>query len=268
MMSQPKGKLKHKEVTVEGLTLFYRLSSMPIPQYTQDIVIVHGLAVPAHMLIPLAERLSPFYRVFIPDLPGFGKSAKPAHILNLAELADSLHHWMQAIALEQAIFIGSSSGCQVIAQLAERHPERIDRVVLIGPTTDPQARVLRKELPRWFRSMIRRPLSLCGLFCHYQKAGFSRTGRTLQYTLQDKIEDHLPSLQAPTLVVRGSRDPVVSERWAEQVERILPRAQLAIIAGATHNVVYDAPDELVHVICSFLALDWREVDAFSTVAAF
>ena len=57
----------------------------------------------------------------------------------------------------------------------------------------------------------------------------------------------------PTLVVRGSRDQIVPQRWAEEAARLLPMGRLVVIPGAAHTANYSAPMELAHVTRAFLS---------------
>jgi pimeloyl-ACP methyl ester carboxylesterase len=66
------------------------------------------------------RRLAPAFRVWAPDLPGFGDSDRPRRALDLAELADALAGWMDAVDLPRAALLGNSLGCQVIGHLANR----------------------------------------------------------------------------------------------------------------------------------------------------
>ena len=107
-------------------------------------------------------------------------------------------------------------------------------------------------MPRWLAVMSRRPYAFPLLAYDYLKAGFKRAWRTLEYTLQDPIEKHLPSVHVPTLVIRGSMDAISPQRWAEEVTNLLPKGQLVVIEGASHDVQYDAPEELSRAIYTFL----------------
>jgi 2-hydroxy-6-oxonona-2,4-dienedioate hydrolase len=170
-----------------------------------------------------AERLAPLCNVYAIDLPGYGKSVKPARILRLSELADALAGWMQAAGLEKAHLVGNSFGCQIIAEFALRHPARVDRVVLQGPTVDPAARSLGRQFLRLAHNSWRERRSL-GLISirDYWAAGLRRVCATINMTLQDRIEDKLPHIHALTLVVRGTRDPLVPHEWAKRVTQLLP----------------------------------------------
>ena len=252
-MGQPKGKLESRWTVVDGLKMHYRVSVEPVPDGRPVVILVHGLSVSSRYMIPTAEHLAPHYRVYAPDLPGFGKSDKPAHVLNIAGLANALAAWMRAVGLECGVMVANSLGCQIVVDLALRYPRRIERAVLIGPTIDRRGRTIRQQFWRLLRDSVREPLSQpFVVLSDYLKTGPRRTLRTLRYALEDRIEEKLPRVGIPALVVRGEHDPIVSQRWTEEVTRLLPLGRLVIIPGAAHTVNYSKPAELVRVIRPFL----------------
>ena len=217
------------------------------------IVLVHGLGVSSRYMMPTAERLAPYARVFAPDLPGCGLSDKPPRALSIPELADALAAWMKANGLEQAVLVGNSLGAQIIVDFAVRYPERVLRAVLIAPTIDPRARVFMRQVVRLLLDALREPLSLTPLAIgDYLRAGLFRASRTLSHALVDPIEEKLPLMRARTLVVRGGRDPIVPQQWMEDATALLPAAHLVVIRHAAHAVNYNAPDELVYEVLRFL----------------
>jgi pimeloyl-ACP methyl ester carboxylesterase len=80
-----------------------------------------------------------------------------------------------------------------------------------------------------------------------------RTIGTLHYALADRIERKLPHMRVPTLIVRGSEDRVVPQRWVEELAALLPNGRIAIIPDAPHAINYDAPAQLAQIILPFLA---------------
>ena len=54
------------------------------------MVLVHGLVVSSHYMVPTLKRLAAYHLVYAPDLPGFGESEKPRRILDVTGLSDSL----------------------------------------------------------------------------------------------------------------------------------------------------------------------------------
>jgi 2-hydroxy-6-oxonona-2,4-dienedioate hydrolase len=149
--------------------------------------------------------------------------------------------------------LGNSLGCQVIIDLAVRFPELVDRAVLVGPTVDPRARGLLRQIGRGALDLLREPVSYWPLLAaDYLIAGPVRTVRTLQKGVEDPLADKLGRVRAPVLVVRGSQDPIVPQRWAEELARRLPRGRLAVLDGVAHVANYTAPDRLVEVVRPFL----------------
>jgi 2-hydroxy-6-oxonona-2,4-dienedioate hydrolase len=253
-MTQKLGRLESRWVTVDGLPVHARVSVDPVPDGSPAVVLVHGIGISSRYMVPTGERLAPHFRVYAPDLPGFGRSAKPSHVLNLTELAEALDGWMRAAGLKQAMLLGNSFGCQIIAELALRHPERVERAVLQGPTVDPRARTAPQQMARWQLNTPREPPSLGFLTIRdYRECGVRRVVRTFRYSLQDRIEEKLPHMQIPTMVVRGGRDPIVPQRWAEEATRLLPEGRLVVIPGAAHTVNYNSPLELARVARPFLS---------------
>jgi 2-hydroxy-6-oxonona-2,4-dienedioate hydrolase len=218
------------------------------------VVLVHGLVVSSRYMVPTAEQLAPHCRVFAPDLPGFGRSEKPRRVLDVAGLSDALSAWMGEVGLERAALVGNSFGCQIIADLAVRHPGRVERAVLQGPTMDPLGRSVPRQVGRFLLDAPREPLSLLPIeLLDYLSAGTRRAWRTFRYALEDRIEEKLPNMRVPTLVVRGSRDPIVPQRWAEEATRSLPMGRLVVIQGSAHTVNYSSPLELARVVLPFLS---------------
>lgn len=256
-MSKQQKKLASKWAEVNGLSMHALISVEPLPADAPAVVLVHGLSVSSGYMVPTAQCLAPYYRVYAPDLPGFGKSAKPSHILNVTELADALAAWMQVMGLKSATLVGNSLGCQIIVDFALRYPTYIERAVLVGPTMDPKARSIHLAALRLLHDSRCEPLSYMPvLFREYLAAGITRTIRTLQYAFQDKIEEHLPHVHIPMLVVRGSRDPIVPQDWATQVDNLLPDGQLILVQGAGHAVNFNSPEELMCIVRAFM--DERE----------
>ena len=245
--------LTHHTVQVHGLSWYYCDSAGVAPPDAPALVMLHGLSTSHLYMLPTAKLLAPYYRVYVPDMPGFGKSAKPKRMYTLIELADMLAEWMSVTGIEKASWLGNSLGCQIITQLATRHPDCVERMILVGPAMDPRALTAHQEIGRWLHNILYEPKHLYPIvFYDFLRSGLRRTATTLQYGLQDRIDERLPHIGVPTLVVRGSRDIVVPQRWAEEVTHLLPDGQLVVIEGAAHDVNYNAPKRLAQCVRDFM----------------
>ncbi|HYF39880.1 MAG TPA: alpha/beta hydrolase, partial [Gemmatimonadales bacterium] len=134
---------------VSGLSIFARVNAKPPSAPSTPIVLVHGQVISSLYMVPTAKLLAPVFRVFAPDLPGFGLSDKPASVLSVPQLADALGMWMEVNALDRAVLVGNSLGCQIAVDLAVRRPDLAGCLVLSGPTIDPHARSALIQIARW-----------------------------------------------------------------------------------------------------------------------
>jgi 2-hydroxy-6-oxonona-2,4-dienedioate hydrolase len=205
------------------------------------------------MVEPLLGALARHgFHVLAPDLPGFGESTKPPRALKLTELADALALWAQASGIARALYIGASFGCHVIVELALRHPSLVDQLVLLGPGPEPAARSLPPALWRQAVNSQREPRSLGEISrIDYAKAGLRHALATIRIALHARIEDKLPLVRMPTLVLRGDRDLIAPQAWAEHATSLLPRGRLMVVDGA-HVLSYGAPEAAAAAILDFL----------------
>ena len=253
ILNEPLGRIESRWISLDGLRLHSRCSVKPVPSNRVPVVCVHGLSVSSRYMVPIAERLAPYHRVYAPDFPGFGRSDKPHHIYSIPEMATVLCRWMDRTGIAEAALLGNSLGCQIIAEAAVRNPDRVIRAILVGPTVDPQARSLIRNGWRLMRDLRRESLnSILTQGRDYLRSGPRRTVRTFQAALADRIETKLPRMEMPTLIVRGEFDPVVPRRWAEEAVRLLPRGRLAVLPGAPHAAQFDAPTASAEVVLDFL----------------
>ena len=232
-----------------------RISAGATPSGAPTLVLVHGVAVSSRYLVPFAERLTPRLRIFVPDLPGYGLSAcPPGRDLTIPELADALLAWMDRSGLEKPDLLGNSFGCQVIADLAARHPDRVGRLILQGLTVDPHARSAWRQVLRWLAVLPFERYSEAGVLLRDAwDLGLFRAVSMVRAALRDPIEQKLSRISARTLVVRGTRDAIVPERWAKEAVALLQDGQLISIERAAHTINYSQPRWLAEVVLSFLA---------------
>lgn len=218
----------------------------------KPVVLIHGLGVSSRYMVPIAAQLADEFALFAVDLPGHGRSDTPPRTLDVPQLAVALARWMDATGLGQAALLGNSMGCQIAAELAVRHPERVERLLLIGPTVDPQARSAARQFARLLASTpAERPSLVAVAALDYARMGLAYF-RELRYMLEHRIEDLLPRITVPALIVRGSRDHIVPRAWAEQAARMIPNGRIVTVEGGGHALNYSAPPQLARIARPFL----------------
>jgi pimeloyl-ACP methyl ester carboxylesterase len=200
---------------------------------------------------PFLERLAQERRVIAPSHPGFGKSALPDWLDSVDDIAHVYLELMDRLGLTRVDLVGFSIGGWVAADIATKVPERINRLVLIGPvgvktgTSDrldvpdvfamPQEKLDRLR----FHDPVNNPIDLATL-PDDQLHIVARNSETLAlltwepYMHNPKLNHRLHRVSVPTLFLRGASDGIVSADYLERYARLIPRARIDTIAEAGH----------------------------------
>ncbi|TDD08347.1 alpha/beta hydrolase [Saccharopolyspora terrae] len=217
------------------------------------LVCVHGAGVSSRELLPFVSGRAGVRETWAVDLPGFGSSRRSGRPLGLHDLAQALDVWRQQVGLPEVNLLGCSFGCQIAVEAALLAPKHVRGLVLVGPTSDPRARTWQGQVRRWLRNARCEPRRLAPLtFRDYREAGLRRVVTSFAESIHDHVEDKLPRVGAPALVVRGEHDALVPQDWAQRVTRLLPEARLLVWPGAAHMVPFAAPEALGSAVEDFL----------------
>jgi pimeloyl-ACP methyl ester carboxylesterase len=220
------------------------------------VVFVPGLGEGDYMAAH-GRILAKHWPVWIVDMPGFGRTRRPERLRSVEQFADALEQFLRVALDEPAYLVASSFGCQIAAAAAEAKAP-IAAMVLVSPTSDAGARSIVGQLRRWLPTMLAEPPGLAiGLTKSYLHCGIRTPIVAFLAGLRDHLEDRVPNVDVPTLVVRGARDHIVSAAWARLLVDRLPCGQLATIDGFAHTLDYAAPGQLARVTVPFLAGCWH-----------
>ena len=213
-------------------------------------MLVHGLGVTRRHLEPAIAEFSRERPTFAPDLP------RDARVEELAAYVD---RWTDAARVSRALFLGNSMGFQVSVELAALRADKVAALVLVGPTVDADARSRTRQLARLALDASREPLSLNWVVAtDYLRSGPVRTVRWSRKMVDYRLEARLREVTAPTLVVRGERDPIVPQEWAVRVASLLSRGELVVVRGAAHAAHYSHARELRGLVGDFLTRSQQE----------
>ena len=203
-----------------------------------DYVLVHGLGMAHEYWDGLAVALEATGTVHALDLPGFGDAPAPRAPLSMPDAGELLAQLLVAEGIDRPVLVGHSTGAQVVAETAARHPDLVDRLVLIGPTVNPRERTLAMQTVRFLQDIALVNPKVLGVgIASYAKAGPRWYSANLRPMLEHRIERVLPEIAAPMLVVRGEHDRIVPRYWAEEVARLVPNGRYAEVPGRGHEIM-------------------------------
>ena len=239
------------ETWVDGTRIFARIA----PGQTVDsppILMLHGLVVSSSYFRPVAHHLDERFSLYIPDLPGFGRSSAGA-VRDLDGMIDALFAWMDVHGLESPVVMANSLGCQVASLLATRHPERVSALVMVAPTMDPSVSGPIGVTLRGLRDIPRERQSLWRIWIpDFLLAGPVLALRWLMISLRDDQLSRLPRIRQPGVAVAGERDPICPVSWVRAFAGKVPRGRIEVIPGAPHAMNYSAPDALARIVADLV----------------
>ena len=236
------------------------------------LVLLHGMLGSSRNWQTTGRDLAARHHVFALDARNHGKS--PHHPeMTYAALADDVVRWLDAQAIGRAAIVGHSMGGKTAMRLACRHPERVERLVVVDIAPKDYYWVAHRGE---FAAM--NELDLHGLHSRAEaEMRFeARVGSPgLRKFLATNLErDHggwrwvinlpvltaaLPVMEAnsleardrfdgPALFITGGRSPYVRPEDHAVIRRHFPAAEIVVLADSGHNPHMDAREEFVRLV--------------------
>ena len=220
-------------------------------------------------MLPL---LSPEYHAFAPDPRGHGDSEKPECCYTADDYAADVDAFMEAVGVERAGLVCSSSAGLIAQRVALDYPHRVSRLVLMGsPTTlvsnEAVMEALKQMLaledpisPEFVRefqeSTIHHPVPeefLAGLVSESLKVP-ARVWRDYMEGVALTVDDttRLGEIDAPTLILWGEQDAFLEREELDRRAVAMPDATLKVYPETGHAVHWERPEWVVRDLEAFM----------------
>lgn len=254
--------LYRREVAVAEGRPPVRLSVIDVapPAVQRTLVFLHGFGGQALQWAPQLQALAEENRVVAVDLRGHGLSDVPPGPYDLDTLLADIERVLDALAVERPfVLLGHSFGGALAALYAYRHPDDVERLVLV-------ATAVRLRLHRGLELVFRLPAPLLERVRRLLSRHFFAPARVLKAMYFDAMrrwdgEAIFPHLEMPALVVQGHRDIVFPRADYRRVAHLLPQAEEVVVPVSAHLVQLERADAVTRAIRRFLApvpLTWRD----------
>ena len=258
---------------VNGITIAYDVRGAGPP-----LVLIMGyrlssLAWPLDFVEALAER----FTVVLFDNRGTGTSDKPTFGYEISNMAKDVGGLLDHLEIARANVLGYSMGGAIAQEFVRQFPDRVLGLVLCatmcgGPravyASPPVVRVMREldglkpeEIARRIWEVTYSP----GYLENHRELAEDQMRREiaaptplhaadLQYQAFAEFDCSraIPNIKAPTLVLTGDLDQLVSPHNSQFIASLIPGARLIVIPGCGHRMMWEATDECVGFVMEFL----------------
>ena len=238
----------------------------------RTLLLVHAVGDSGRAFDTLFAHLPDSVHALAPTLRGHGNASRPESGYRSSDFADDLAALMNALRMEAAVVVGASSGGQVALRMALDHPRQISGLVLLGSPLrlgdKPRVReawdstLSRLEDPidpdfvrGFLDSIVVRPLPEAmreTLVRESLKAPAFVWRETMAGLLEDDVSAELAYVAAPTLVVWGDEDTILSREEQETLATSIPEARLLVYEGGGHAFYWEDPAQVAADLVEFV----------------
>ena len=245
-------------VEVDGCRTHLRRAGAGSP-----LVFLHG-ATGAPVILPFMEKLATRFDVLVPEHPGYGRSDEPAWLENIHDMAYFYLDFLKALDLRDVTLIGGSMGGWIAMEMAVRDTSRLRNVILVGPAgiaapgvqpADifllPTEEVVRRLFhdPKLAQQRLAEPLSAEAI-----DIGLKNRHTTARLGWEPRLHDpFLPKwlhrIEVPVKIIWGREDRIIPVGIANELKRLMPKAELHILEKTGHLPHAEKADEFVELVC-------------------
>lgn len=236
------------------------------------VMFLHGLFLNRQFWTPLIDRLGEGNRFVTFDMPGHGVSTWRDG-LDLDGIADDLALWIMENGAAPATIVGHSQGGMIALRLAARHPDAVERLVLVNTSARPEyperidawrarrAALLdtgaRNEVLRDVQRMTTAP---AWMEAHPTEAASEREvmashdPASLALALDAAVLDRgdvrplLARIKVPIEVISGELDHATPTELGQEIAVSVGQGRHIIVDGAAHHVPTEQPDAIAALL--------------------
>lgn len=205
-------------------------------------VLVPGIGMSPRYFVPLARELAATATVHALHLPGFGAARRPLQALPIRETGRLAAQALQQLHTGRFIVVGHSMGCLIGVEMALADPTAVRSLVLLGPPINSRERTVRIQRRRLIQDTFREPPKVA-----WTAAGdYLRCGRRWYYAnaahmIGYRLEERLPLIEAPIVLVRGEHDPIAPRSWLAELAAAGRAAVVSEVPDEAHAAMYRSP---------------------------
>jgi len=237
-----------------GLQMFYREDWLGAPWLdSEPAVFLHGNLETGEVWYGWVPRMAQQFRLFRPDLPGFGHSTAPANFeWSLANFAKVVANFLDAIGVQSAHIVGAKTGGAIAMQFAATYPQRTRTLVVAsGPfaPVDPKFENSSQQV-RLGSAASKEEIAY---FDKLRNETSPDTRRDIQKVLSViNLDNLLPRITARTLIITSDRSALQSVETVVRYQPKIPNSRLLVLTSDAYHVAVANAEECVTNVLAFI----------------
>ena len=241
------------EINLNGININYQLEGEG-----KTIVFVHGLSDSLKYWNVLTDELKDQYEVLSFDLRGHGDSSDDDSITTIDLYQDDLYQLLTALNIENAVFAGLSLGGNVILDLAIKHPEMVNGLIVMSSFPEHSERLekifdefyegIDKGFIEFYDTILPYTLTEDLLLKHKEllenikfkaaeTANIDGIKKGIRAGYGFNITDELNTIDVPTLVIAGREDNLTDLDIQKKISDNIMDSELIILDNTKHNIL-------------------------------
>lgn len=201
------------------------------------------------------EELARTFYVYAPVHPGFGESDRPASFDSIDDLIYHYLDLLDMLGLEKTHVVGHSFGGWIAAELAVRHRDRLEKLVLfnalgIKVENVTLANVFMMPLAKMLELFYTKPPVTLSTDVLRDREALSRYAWKGLY--DPKLRKRLRRINVPTLVLKGEEDELLPQVYGSEFAASIPNAQFLSLPGFRHALPAEQNGRIVDTVITFL----------------
>lgn len=262
--------IEEKQVIIDGLKINYKqIGSEGIP-----VILLHGWGINSDKYIETAKQIcvqGPEYSVFMPDLPGFGKSDGSREAWSVDDYVDLVKKFSDIQGLKKFILAGHSFGGRVAIKFSVKYPEKVKALVLTGAAGIKHAPGIKQKiffilakagkiifsLP--MIDQLKKPAQKILYKAAREKDYYEAQGimrETFKKVIYEDLSPYLEKIKVPTLLVWGAEDkstPLADGQFMHaKIGLAGGHSKLEIVTEAKHNLPYQYSEKFAKIVMEFI----------------
>ena len=244
-------------VNIKGQQIYYQVTGRG-----ENLILLHGWKQDVSSFWPLVDLLKNDFKLWLIDLPGFGRSDNPKKPFSLINYSKIVAEFIKQNHIKKPIILGHSLGGNIAVKFAANYPNFFSKLILedssgLRPENNSRgliyliaAKIIKYLIPDTLNLKEKLRVKF------YKSIGSDYLGAedlklTLQNILNSDISKDATKIKNETLIIWGENDQAVPLASGKTLYQLIPNSKFILIENVGHFPHLENPDLFTYYVKDF-----------------